>query len=152
MDFNSTANVSAKGVSEEKSQNVREESGTSGARARNQSAADAAKGTARIAKKLSERNDTDATVTNGRAAEKMIGDLRYRFNYTITSHGHQEDGYRDGRKDGSYRSPHENGVDTQVRYLSNEFGHQPNITFLPRANVAGNEHALGRYSFRWYWS
>ncbi|EFN77545.1 Protein lethal(3)malignant blood neoplasm 1, partial [Harpegnathos saltator] len=74
----------------------------------------------------------------------------YRFNYSVTTHGHHEDGYRSGRKDGSYRSQSDDGVETRVRYLSNEFGHQPNVTFLPRADAAEQEHALKGYSFRWY--
>ncbi|KAG7210022.1 hypothetical protein KM043_011602 [Ampulex compressa] len=50
---------------------------------------------------------------NDNGLEKMANDLYYRFNYTITSHGHHEDGYRSGRKDGGYRAQSENGVDTQ---------------------------------------
>jgi len=107
----------------------------------------------RAAKKLlSEEDGPDKVVMNDRDLEKMADDLYYQFNYTITSHGHHEDGYRSGRKDGSYRSQNENGTDTQVRYLSNEFGHQPNITFVPQANTVDEEHGLKGYSFRWYWS
>lgn len=151
--FNLPADTSSKSISEEKSNTVRKENGTSKAHTKNQPAEDVVKNMARIAKKLlSEEKGPDRIVVSDRVMEKMANDLYYQFNYTITSHGHQEDGYRDGRKDGSYRSQHENGVDTQVRYLSNEFGHQPNITFVPQANVADNEHALKGYSFRWYWS
>ncbi|OAD54293.1 Protein lethal(3)malignant blood neoplasm 1 [Eufriesea mexicana] len=87
-----------------------------------------------------------------RALEKMANDLYYRFNYTITSHGHQEDGYRSGRKDGSYRSQSDDGVDTRVKYLSNEFGHQPNVSFVANVNEANETERLKGYSFRWYWS
>lgn len=107
----------------------------------------------RAAKKLlSEEDGPDKVAVNDRVLEKMANDLYYQFNYTITSHGHREDGYRDGRKDGSYRSQNENGIDTQVRYLSNEFGHQPNITFVPQTNTADEKNVLKGYSFRWYWS
>lgn len=89
-------------------------------------------------------------ITNDRVLEKMANDLFYRFNYMITTHEHQEDGYKDGKKDGSYRAQSENGVDTRVKYLANEFGHQPNISFVPRANVT-ESHRLKGYSFLWYW-
>nr|XP_033336329.1 protein lethal(3)malignant blood neoplasm 1 [Megalopta genalis] len=82
---------------------------------------------------------------------KETGDVFYRFNYSISSHEHQEDGFRDGAKDGSYRAQSENGVDTRVKYLSNEFGHQPNISFVPGANGT-EESRLKGYSFLWYWS
>lgn len=91
-------------------------------------------------------------ITEDRASEKMANDLYYRFNYTITSHGHQEDGYRSGSKDGSYRSQGEDGVDTRVKYLSNEFGHQPNVSFVANVNEANETERLKGYLFHWYWS
>jgi hypothetical protein len=140
-----------KSISEENSKIVQQRNGTSKVHTKNQPTEDVAKNISRVAKKLL-FEEKDKTIASDQAVEKMANNLYYRFNYTITSHGHQEDGYRDGRKDGSYRSRHENGVDAQVRYLSNEFGHQPNITFVPRTTAADNEHALKGYSFRWYWS
>ncbi|XP_012230618.1 uncharacterized protein l(3)mbn [Linepithema humile] len=104
----------------------------------------------RSAKKLLSEEDNPNKVSD-QVLENMANDLYYQFNYTITSHGHHEDGYRNGRKDGSYRSLSENGVETQVRYLSNEFGHQPNITFVSQANAADEKHGLKGYLFRWYW-
>ncbi|XP_066596441.1 uncharacterized protein [Prorops nasuta] len=83
------------------------------------------------------------------ARGKTANNLRYQFNYTISTHEHQEDGYRDGRKDGSYRSQNENGLDTHVEYLSNEFGHQPNVTFVSNSKVS-EEHELKGYSFLWF--
>ena len=71
-------------------------------------------------------------LTSDEVLEKMANDLFYRFNYTITSHGHWEDGFRDGRKDGEYNSKFKEGIDAHVKYVSNEFGHQPNITLVPR--------------------
>ncbi|XP_076652678.1 uncharacterized protein LOC143358965 [Halictus rubicundus] len=94
------------------------------------------------------RNSTNAT---SKFPRKEGGDVFYRFNYSITSHEHHEDGFRSGAKDGSYRAQSENGVDTQVKYLSNEFGHQPNISFVPRVNGT-EENRLKGYSFLWYWS
>lgn len=96
-----------------------------------------------------ERNAENATK---RISSKEGNDLFYRFNYTITSHEHQEDGFRNGAKDGSYRAQSENGVDTRVKYLSNEFGHQPNISFVPTANGTAENQRLKGYSFLWYWS
>ncbi|CAK9833606.1 Protein lethal(3)malignant blood neoplasm 1 [Anthophora retusa] len=92
-------------------------------------------------------------VLNDQTLEKVANDLYYRFNYTITSHEHQEDGYRSGSKDGSYRAQSENGVDTRVKYLSNEFGHQPNVSFVRNTDPTSNEkERLKGYSFLWYWS
>lgn len=104
----------------------------------------------RAAKKLLPEEDNSNEIMSDRVLENMANDLYYRFNYTITTHGHHEDGYRSGRKDGSYQSGNENGIDTQVKYLSNEFGHQPNITFV-RTNTTDQKHAFKGYLFRWYW-
>ncbi|XP_014472148.1 PREDICTED: protein lethal(3)malignant blood neoplasm 1 [Dinoponera quadriceps] len=113
---------------------------------------DVVKNMMRVAKKLLPQEPGPNRV-NDQVLEKMANDLYYRFNYTITTHGHHEDGYRSGRKDGSYQAQSEDGIETRVTYLSNEFGHQPNITFVPRASGAANEdHALKGYLFRWYWS
>ncbi|XP_060828011.1 protein lethal(3)malignant blood neoplasm 1 [Bombus pascuorum] len=83
-------------------------------------------------------------------------DLYYRFNYSITTHEHQEDGYRSGGKNGSFRAESENGIDTRVKYLSNEFGHQPNVSFVARDNAtklpANESQQLKGYSFLWYWT
>ncbi|XP_076183017.1 uncharacterized protein LOC143154878 [Ptiloglossa arizonensis] len=101
-------------------------------------------------KKLLRKNEVDPNPKiNDSVLGKMTSDLYYRFNYTITSHDHQEDGYRSGKKDGSYRVQSENGVDTRVKYLSNEFGHQPNISFVPRANGTTENQSLKGYSFLW---
>jgi len=86
------------------------------------------------AKKIFENeNERVEELTDDEVLEKMANDLFYRFNYTITSHGHWEDGFRDGRKDGEYNAKFKDGIDTHVKYTSNEFGHQPNITLVPRA-------------------
>lgn len=88
--------------------------------------------------------------------EKTANDLYYRFNYSITTHEHQEDGYRSGGKNGSFRVESENGIDTRVKYLSNEFGHQPNVSFVASDNATklpANESQQPKgYSFLWYWT
>ncbi|KAL0133909.1 hypothetical protein PUN28_001094 [Cardiocondyla obscurior] len=132
-----TANTPAKSVFEDKNKVFKKED-----------VKNITKSMVRAAKKLLE--DSPDRVSD-RVLEKMANDLYYQFNYTITTHGHHEEGYRNGKKDGSYRSQNENGIDTQVKYVSNEFGHQPNVTFIQSANIADEEHALKGYSFRWYW-
>ncbi|KAM0729558.1 Protein lethal(3)malignant blood neoplasm 1 [Formica fusca] len=116
-----------------------------------QPAKDIVKSMMQAAKKLLSEEDKPNKVISDRMLENMANDLYYRFNYTITTHGHHEDGYRSGRKDGRYQSRDENGIDTQVKYLSNEFGHQPNITFITQPNTTDDKHAFKGYLFRWYW-
>lgn len=114
-----------------------------------QPAKDIVKSMMRAAKKLLLEENPNKIMSD-RVLENMANDLYYRFNYTITTHGHHEDGYRNGSKDGRYQSRDENGIDTQVKYLSNEFGHQPNITFA-QTNTTDQKHAFKGYLFRWYW-
>ncbi|XP_076479627.1 LOW QUALITY PROTEIN: uncharacterized protein LOC117155057 [Bombus vancouverensis nearcticus] len=66
---------------------------------------------------------------------KTANDLYCRLNYSITTHAHREDGYRSGEKNGSFRAESENGIDTRVKYLSNEFGHRPNVSFVASDNT-----------------
>ncbi|KAL2742739.1 protein lethal(3)malignant blood neoplasm 1 [Vespula maculifrons] len=97
-------------------------------------------------------NDTkkNEIILKNSSLEKMANDLYYRFNYSISSHGHQETGYRNGDKNGNYRSWSESGVDTRVKYVSNKFGHQPNITFHPQLNeTKKKDQSLKGYSFLW---
>ncbi|XP_076292657.1 uncharacterized protein LOC143214944 [Lasioglossum baleicum] len=105
----------------------------------------------RRGKSLLDASTRNSTTATSKIPRKEGGDVFYRFNYSITSHEHHEDGFRSGAKDGSYRAQSENGVDTQVKYLSNEFGHQPNISFVPGVNGT-DESRLKGYSFLWYWS
>ncbi|XP_051172604.1 uncharacterized protein LOC127288930 [Leptopilina boulardi] len=88
------------------------------------------------------------TISN--TSEKAEQNLHYHFNYSIPSHGHNEDGYQNGEKDGSYYSKSETGVDVKVEYLSNEFGHQPNISFVPGPALDPEKESLKGYSFLWY--
>ncbi|XP_054006969.1 protein lethal(3)malignant blood neoplasm 1 [Hylaeus anthracinus] len=113
--------------------------------------------TVNTAEKSSNKPAADPNTKQSKMIDSLRGnDIYYRFNYTITSHEHQEDGYRDGKKDGSYRAESENGVDTRVKYLSNEFGHQPNVSFVPSGNGTARAQTedlrLKGYSFLWYWS
>lgn len=92
----------------------------------------------------------DLRENSNNASAKTEQNLNYHFNYSIPSHGHNEDGYQNGRKDGSYHATGENGVDVKVEYLSNEFGHQPNISFVPGPALDPNEESLKGFSFLWY--
>lgn len=90
------------------------------------------------AKKVFENDGSEnerEELTSVEALEKMANDLFYRFNYTITSHSHWEDGFHGGRKDGEFNAKFKDGVDTNVKYISNEFGYQPNITLVPRQEI-----------------
>uniref|UniRef100_T1HRD2 Uncharacterized protein n=1 Tax=Rhodnius prolixus TaxID=13249 RepID=T1HRD2_RHOPR len=56
--------------------------------------------------------------------------ILYKFNYTLTYHGHNEMGNRAGEKNGSYFFNGRDGFGRDVKYLANEFGYQPNITLV----------------------
>ncbi|XP_050593344.1 uncharacterized protein LOC126923691 [Bombus affinis] len=79
-----------------------------------------------------------------RMLEKTANDLYYRFNCSITTHEHREDGYRSGEKNGSFRAESGNGIDTRVKYLSNEFGHRPNVSFVASDNTTKLPFGTGR--------
>ncbi|KAI4495864.1 hypothetical protein M0802_008270 [Mischocyttarus mexicanus] len=103
-----------------------------------------------VKKILSNDTKNNEFILNDNSIEKIANDLYYHFNYSISSHGHQESGYRNGDKNGDYRSWSESGVDTRVKYVSDKFGHQPNITFHPRSNeTEKRNHSFHNYSFLW---
>lgn len=101
---------------------------------------------------------TDNELTSSKVLEQMANDLFYRFNFTVTSHGHREEGFRNGRKDGEFNAKFREGVDTHVRYVSNEFGYQPNITLVARqetnesndSDAKAPEPFEGPQFFRWF--
>lgn len=68
-------------------------------------------------------------------------DVRYRFNYTISSHGHREDGYVSGKKD---ERP---GGEEKGR--ANEFRHQPNVSTFVNATNDESQRLKGSL-FLWY--
>ena len=91
--------------------------------------------------------------------EADIMKLLYRFNYTVGFHGHHEEGYRNGDKVGGYFVNGRNGISTQVKYIANEFGYQPNITFIPigldspdtpKQDTEKN-YGLKGYAFEWFY-
>lgn len=81
----------------------------------------------------------------------------YKFNYTVGFHGHHETGYRDGAKVGDYFWNGRDGRGQRVVYDANEFGYQPNITFVnlspeetPREETE-KEFGLKGYEFKWFY-
>lgn len=91
--------------------------------------------------------------------EADIMKLLYRFNYTVGFHGHHEEGYRNGDKVGGYFVNGRNGISTQVKYIANEFGYQPNITFVPLGldspdtpkEDTEKNYGLKGYAFDWFY-
>jgi hypothetical protein len=85
--------------------------------------------------------------------------LLYRFNYTVGFHGHHEEGYRNGDKIGAYFVNGRDGISTQVKYIANEFGYQPNITFIPLGldspdtpkKDTEKNFGLKGYAFEWFY-
>lgn len=68
-------------------------------------------------------------------------DVRYRFNYTISSHEHREDGYLSGKKDGRP------GGEEKGR--ANEFRHQSNVSTFVNATNDESQRLKGSL-FLWY--
>ncbi|CAG5040073.1 unnamed protein product, partial [Parnassius apollo] len=54
--------------------------------------------------------------------------LLYTFNYTGGFHGHFEQGYTDGAKQGYYYVTGRNGIGTRIDYVADEHGFRPKIT------------------------
>lgn len=85
--------------------------------------------------------------------------LLYTFNYTVDFHGHHEDGFRNGEKEGDYYVGGKDGVQRKVNYLANEFGYQPNITLSDlddntrsRIHESNEKHSgLKGYEFKWFY-
>uniref|UniRef100_A0A336LW24 CSON004344 protein n=1 Tax=Culicoides sonorensis TaxID=179676 RepID=A0A336LW24_CULSO len=88
--------------------------------------------------------------------KKMIGDLLYQFNYTLGYHGHNEKGYRNGDKVGSFFHIGRDALKRTVSYKANEFGYQPTIKLEkvsdeerpdPETEKYNKQHD---YSFKWF--
>ncbi|PSN41268.1 hypothetical protein C0J52_14340 [Blattella germanica] len=92
--------------------------------------------------------------------EGDVMDLLYKFNYTVGFHGHNEEGYRNGDKNGAYFTNFRNGISERVKYVANEFGYQPNITFVPIGlespdtpkEETEKDYGLKGYAFKWYYT
>lgn len=85
--------------------------------------------------------------------------LLYTFNYTVGFHGHFEEGYRNGAKQGYYYITGRNGVRTRVDYVADENGFRPKITQevldllsddVPKPETEKDEkYGLKGYEFKW---
>ncbi|XP_016915361.2 uncharacterized protein LOC107999844 isoform X2 [Apis cerana] len=95
-------------------------------------------------KKLIPRERNNSPEVNDQVHGRTANDVRYRFNYTISSQGHQEDGYVSGKKDYAARN------ETRVNYLPNEFGHRPNVSsFVNATNDESQRELKGSFFLRY---
>ncbi|KAL4710515.1 hypothetical protein ACJJTC_008917 [Scirpophaga incertulas] len=85
--------------------------------------------------------------------------LLYTFNYTVGFHGHFEEGYTNGAKQGYYYVTGRNGIRTRVDYVADENGFRPKITQevldllsddVPKPETEKDEkYGLKGYEFKW---
>lgn len=85
--------------------------------------------------------------------------LLYTFNYTVGFHGHYEEGYTNGAKQGYYFITGRNGVRTRVDYVADEKGFRPKISQevldllsddVPKPETEKDEkYGLKGYEFKW---
>ncbi|XP_068630606.1 uncharacterized protein l(3)mbn [Battus philenor] len=88
-----------------------------------------------------------------------MSQLLYTFNYTVGFHGHYEEGYTNGAKQGYYFVTGRNGVKTRIDYIADEHGFQPKITQevldllsdeVPKAETEKDpKYGLKGYEFKW---
>lgn len=86
---------------------------------------------------------------------KTANDLYCRLNYSITTHASIEKmDIEAEKKMAAFGQKVKSGIDTRVKYLSNEFGHRPNVSFVASDNTTklpANESQRPKgYSFLWY--
>ena len=82
----------------------------------------------------------------------------YKFNYTLSFHGHEETGDISGNKNGSYFSNGRDGYQRKVVYTANEFGYQPKVTlvkldtdFIPNEQTEKEKTFLKGSEFIWFY-
>lgn len=85
--------------------------------------------------------------------------LLYTFNYTVGFHGHFEEGYTNGVKQGYYFVTGRNGVRTRVDYVADSNGFRPKISQevldllsddVPKPETEKEEkYGLKGYEFKW---
>lgn len=85
--------------------------------------------------------------------------LLYTFNYTVGFHGHHEEGYTNGAKQGYYYTTGRNGVRIRVDYVADENGFRPKISQevldvlsddVPKPETEKEERfGLKGYEFKW---
>ncbi|XP_026751191.2 protein lethal(3)malignant blood neoplasm 1 [Galleria mellonella] len=85
--------------------------------------------------------------------------LLYTFNYTVGFHGHFEEGYTNGAKQGYYYVTGRNGLKTRIDYTADETGFHPKISQevldllsdeVPKPETEKDEkYGLKGYEFKW---
>lgn len=95
---------------------------------------------------------------NGLTKNDMMT-LLYTFNYTVGFHGHFEEGYTNGAKQGYYFVTGRNGVRTRIDYVADEKGFRPKISQevldllsddVPKPETEKDEkYGLKGYEFKW---
>lgn len=64
-----------------------------------------------------------------KAMNEFLNDLVYKFNYSTTFHGHNEEGDRNGYKKGAYFSIGRDNIKRTVEYVANENGFVPHVKY-----------------------
>ncbi|XP_072940592.1 uncharacterized protein l(3)mbn [Epargyreus clarus] len=92
-------------------------------------------------------------------SESDMSQLLYTFNYTVGFHGHHEEGYINGAKQGYYYVTGRNGIRTRVDYVADEKGFRPKISQevldllsddVPKPETEKEERfGLKGYEFKW---
>lgn len=81
----------------------------------------------------------------------------YKFNYTLTFHGHSEEGDTLGNKQGSYFHNGRDGYQRKVEYVANQFGYQPIVALVkldpgsvPNEKTEKDQTELKGNEFIWF--
>lgn len=91
-----------------------------------------------------------------KAMNAFLTDLVYRFNYTTTFHGHNEEGSRNGNKAGGYFSIGRDNVRRTVQYTANENGFQPHVIYElvnpaeAPSELTDKSSVLKGFEFKWF--
>lgn len=91
-----------------------------------------------------------------KAMNNFLSDLVYRFNYTTTFHGHNEEGSRNGNKAGAYFSIGRDNVRRTVQYTANENGFQPHVIYElvnpaeAPSDLTDKSGVLKGFEFKWF--
>lgn len=88
--------------------------------------------------------------------QEILGDILYKFNYTVGYHGHHEQGDRSGAKEGGYFTIGRDGLKRTVNYKANENGYQPYFKIervapeeVPEPETE-KENKRHDYEFKWF--
>ncbi|XP_018320554.1 protein lethal(3)malignant blood neoplasm 1-like [Agrilus planipennis] len=90
-------------------------------------------------------------------SEGDIVDLLYKFNYTLSFHGHYEKGLKNGAKIGGYFVNGRDGFSRIVTYIADENGYRPKFQLVnlglnsPDTPKEGDEKTFGLKGFEFIW-